>query len=166
MFCDLKKYRTEHGLSISEMADIAEMSEKHYESCEEKSNAPCKYIYKIYSKRDDFPIPEDFFYFTSYTLKCNMKYHKISQERTAELFGYSNQSTISSILSENIPMYEMKEKFGEIFDPLIIPLKMQDGDLLPITELTPKGNFMLGVTRVGSRKAKQDVMYKQKEGKR
>lgn len=155
MFYDLKEYRTSHDLTITEMANLAGMSEKHYESCELKGEIPCKYIYKVYTEGKDLPLPEDFFYFTSYTLKCNMKYHRMSQNRIAELFGYSNQSTISNILNDNIPMYELKEKFGEVFDPLIIPLRLKDGELLPITELIPRGNFMLGVTRVGNRKGKQ-----------
>ena len=163
MNLNLMKYRLDSGMTTAEMAEVAGISEKYYETCERKGDIPCKYAYNIYNKRRDFPIPEDFFYFTSYTLKCNMKYHGLSQERIAEMFGYSNQSSISNILSSNIPMYEMKDKFAELFDPLIIPLKMEDGELLPITELIPKGNFMLGITRVGSRKAYRNIVNK--EGK-
>lgn len=145
MRIELKKARTKLGISIEEIAKAADISESFYKQYEDKNEIPCKYVYNIWKKYPDFPIPEDFFYYTSFTLQTNMTFHHVSQDKLAKIFGYSSQGVMSRILSDNIPMYEMKDMFLEAFDPLIVPLKKnEEGYLRYMTDLVAKGNFMHG----------------------
>ena len=140
---DLKSARASIGISSKEAADAAEMAPSFYRSYESKGIIPCKYLYQIWKKYPDYPLPEDFFYYTSFSLRCNMHYHNKSQIELAKLLGYSSQGIISNFMSENIPMYELKDIFIKAFDPLIVPcIGLGDGKVKYITDLAPKGNFM------------------------
>lgn len=146
---DLKKVRQAYGFSMREMGNFLGFMPIYYSKYEEEGEIPSKYIYKLWLKIDDFPIPDDFFCYTSFTLIVNMKYHKLTQKEVAAMFNISSQSTISTLLTENIPMYELKEYFNK-FDPLIIPVMAdktnKDGNITDncqlIHRLSVKGNFV------------------------
>ncbi len=161
---NLKEAREHYGLTKAQMAGLVGLKELFYSKYEKKGEFPSKYIYILWTKLDGFPVPDDFFYYTSFTMQVNMKYHRLSQKQVAELFDIANQSTISGYLSQNIPMYEAKEYF-EKFDPLIIPMTMPaNGGLQEIKDLVPKGNFILVDKRRAIRHEKDDLKEPAKTG--
>ena len=133
-------------MTNASFAEIIGITELFYKEYEKKDELPSKYVYLLWKQLESFPIPEDFFFYTSFTLKANMVYHHLTQKQIAELFDIANQSTISGYLQENIPMYEKKEYFWK-FDPFILPsilLPLEDGfETKEITDLAAKGNFIL-----------------------
>ncbi len=139
---ELRKARKALGVSAADIAKASGIVESFYRKYEKDGCIPSKYIYKIWKEYPDYPIPEDFFWYTSYTLQCNLTYHGLTQTDAAKILGLSGQPVISKYLSENIPMYEYKDKFNKYFDPLIVPFKQNiDGSLKYITELVPAGNL-------------------------
>lgn len=149
MIFDLKKVREEiYHAQKREFAKIVGIGEVYYSEYEKKGEIPSKYIYLLWQNLKDFPIPSDFFIFTSATLQANMSYHHINQEKIREMFGFSSQTTVSKYLKENYPMYEMKEIFLS-FDPLIVPFQAlyeKDGKdtvvhFAALTDLNPSGNL-------------------------
>lgn len=155
---DLKAVRKLYGYSVQEMANFTEIMASYYSKYEEEGEIPSKYIYRLWLKIPDFPVPEDFFHYTSFTLVVNMKYYGLTQTQIAKMFEISNQSTISSLFSQNIPMYELKDKFHK-FDPLIIPTiakeKKKDYVYCPIEKLVVKGNFIATQKKKEARNKKQ-----------
>lgn len=143
MKIDLKRTRAILDITVAEAAQAAGISDSFYKQYESKGEIPCKYVYNLWKKYNNYPLPDDFFCYTSYTLRANMTFSRLSQTKIAEIFGYSSQGVMSRILSVNIPMYEMKSIFIKTFDPLVIPMiKKTDGRLAYMTDLVPKGNFM------------------------
>ena len=162
MEIDIRKIRNSYGISKREFASLIGIKEVSYSSYEKRKELPSKYVYVLWKKLEDFPIPEDFFFYTSFVLETNMNYHNMTQIQIARMFGIANQSTISSYLKENIPMYEEKENFLK-FDPFIIPVelnKTSDGyEKRLITDLIARGNFILVKKRkelLSSRKGEQN----------
>lgn len=147
MNIDLEKIRKSYGMDRASFAELIDMKELFYSQYEQRKELPSKYVYVLWTKLKDFPIPDDFFFYTSFVLEVNMKYHHMTQMEVAKMFDIANQSTISGYLTENIPMYEKKEYFLK-FEPFIMPsiLLKEDGNkktLKEITDLTAKGNFIL-----------------------
>ncbi|MCR4902067.1 MAG: DNA-binding protein [Butyrivibrio sp.] len=146
MEISLKKIRESYSLSKSEFADIIGITELFYSQYEQKDELPSKYVYLLWQNLKEFPIPNDFFFYTSFALEVNMKYHHMTQKQVAELFEIANQSTISGYLQDNIPMYEKKEYFWK-FNPFILPSILLPGKekytTKEITDLQAKGNFIL-----------------------
>ncbi|ADL36443.1 HTH domain-containing protein (plasmid) [Butyrivibrio proteoclasticus B316] len=142
----LREVRKSYGLTKAAFAEIIGITELFYSQYEQKNELPSKYVYLLWKSLEDFPIPEDFFFYTSFTLEINMKYHHMTQKQVAELFDIANQSTISGYLRNNIPMYEKKEYFWK-FEPFILPsilVSEKDGYATKeITDLQAKGNFIL-----------------------
>lgn len=148
---DLKTVREEYGYTEEEMAHFVDIMPIYYKKYEKEGEIPSKYIYRLWLKLPDFPLPDDFFKYTSFVLKVNMVYHNMTQKQIAEMFDIRNQSTISSLYAKNIPMYELKEKFHK-FKPFIIPVINIDSDmtednvqLFPckcIDSLCIRGNFL------------------------
>lgn len=141
---DLKAVRTKYNKTKEEFCELIGISEQSYNKYEKQGEIPSKYLLLLWKNLEDFPLPDDFFLYTSFTMLTNMKYHNMTQKDIAEWFDISNQSTISGYMTENIPMYEKKNCF-EKFDPLIIPMirDSKDNSLKNITELKPRGNFIL-----------------------
>lgn len=149
MIFDLKKARKELGISAEDIAKAAGIVESFYRKYEKEGAIPSKYIYKIWQQYPKYPLPDDFFWYTSYSLQCNLTYHDLTQKDAARILGLSGQPVISKYLSANIPMYEYKEEFRKNFDPLIIPVKKgSDGSIKYITELTPAGGFKRDRNRI------------------
>lgn len=143
MLINLKEAREAINISEKEAARAAGLNPSFYKKFEEKNEIPSKYVYNIWKEYNDYPIPGDFFYYTSYTLQANMAYYHITQMDLAKMFGYASQGVISRILADNVPMYEKKDVFLKNFRPLIVPLyKKEDGRFAYITTLTARGNFM------------------------
>lgn len=147
MNIDLEKIRKSYGMDRSSFAELIDMKELFYSQYEQRKELPSKYVYVLWTKLKDFPIPDDFFFYTSFVLEVNMKYHHMTQMEVAKMFDIANQSTISGYLTENIPMYEKKDYFLK-FEPFIMPSILQhESDnkktLKEITDLTAKGNFIL-----------------------
>ena len=143
----LKEIRKKYGLTKAAFADIIGITELFYSQYEQKDELPSKYVYLLWNSLDDFPIPDDFFFYTSFTLEINMKYHHMTQKQVADFFDIANQSTISGYLRDNIPMYEKKEYFWK-FEPFILPSILVDDKnegyvTKEITDLQAKGNFIL-----------------------
>lgn len=143
----LKKIREEYGKTKKEFAELIGMKELYYSVYEDKGELPSKYVYVLWTQLSNFPIPDDFFYYTSFVLKTNMHYHNMTQLEIAKMFDIANQSTMSGYLQENIPMYEKKEYFQK-FDPFILPMILnQDSKgkykTKEIKDLIAKGNFIL-----------------------
>ncbi len=146
MQISLNKIRKNYGMTKAAFAKIIGITELFYSRYEQKSELPSKYVYLLWKELDNFPLPADFFFYTSFTLKVNMHYHHMNQKQVAKLFEVANQSTISGYLQDNIPMYEKKEYFWK-FDPFIIPtvLTSENDEFIKqeITDLQAKGNFIL-----------------------
>lgn len=158
MHYDLKSVRQSYGLREDDFAALIGKTVPRYMSYEIEQEIPCKYIYVLWKKLPNFPIPDDFFHYTSFTLNVNMRYHKLKQEDVAEMFGM-RQATISSyLLGTPIPMYELKEKFIKNFSPMIIPCieckSIEDNQfhLEEITELDCRGDFLANHKKSLSRK--------------
>lgn len=140
---NLKKSREALGLTCDDISKAAGICLSFYKQYESQNRIPCKYVYNIWKAYPEYPLPEDFFYYTSFTLQTNMIYHNMTQTEIAKKFGFSSQGIISKFLADNIPMYELKGLFLETFDPVIIPLKrFENGELGCIKDLVPRGNFM------------------------
>lgn len=146
MKLDIRAIRKDYGVSKKVFAEIIGIKEMSYAEYESRQELPSKYVYLLWKCLDNFPIPVDFFYYTSFVLETNMRYHHLTQTQVAKMFDIANQSTISGYLKGNIPMYEKKEYFLK-FDPFILPVILQtDEDAFKkeeITELIAKGNFIL-----------------------
>lgn len=146
----LKEIRESYGMSCAEFAELIDLTELFYIQYEERKELPSKYVYVLWKQLKNFPIPDDFFFFTSFALEVNMKYHHMTQMQVAKMFDIANQSTISGYLKENIPMYEKKDYFLK-FKPFILPSilvpKKNDIDgeykIKEIRDLQAKGNFIL-----------------------
>lgn len=150
---DLKSMRLKLGLNYRQMEELIGFNSSLYSNYEKKREIPSKYIYLLWKNTNgQFEIPEDFFFYTSYTLLVNMKLHNLKQVDIVKMFHFRRQSTVSAILQENIPMYEKKEYFQQ-FSPLYIPMTCHpdSGQLLPIKDIVPKGNFMVDKSRKGKR---------------
>lgn len=132
--------------TIEKFAKFAGIGKAYYAKYEKEGEIPSKYIFNLWTRLPDFPIPNDFFYYTSVTLLVNMKYHRLSQKEIAELFGLETQASVSKYTNGQYPMYEKKECFKNVFDPLIIPFILNEDEEMdkfyPITDLSPRG--MLG----------------------
>ena len=122
----LKEARQSIGISAKDIAKAAGIVEPFYRKYEKKECIPCKYVYKIWLKYPKYPLPKDFFWYTSFTLKCNLDYHKITQAQAARMLGISSQSTISRYLASDIPMYDYKDKFNKAFVPLVVPMEVKE----------------------------------------
>ncbi|MBO5292394.1 MAG: DNA-binding protein [Lachnospiraceae bacterium] len=143
---DLYEVRVNHyDYTMKEFAKCAGIRENYYSNYEKRGEIPSKYIYNLWSRLPNFPIPSDFFYYTSTTLLVNMKYHHYSQEDIKELFNFKTQAVISKYINGKYPMYERKEYFRKAFQPLIIPfiLKEENGhdEFYQVTDLIAKGNM-------------------------
>lgn len=138
---NLKKVRESYKYSQAQMAEFIGVSKGCYRKFEQRGELPSKYVYVYWTKLKDFPLPNDFFWYTSYTLLINMKIHKMKQADVARMFGIPRQSTISNYLGTNRPMYEKKEYFDE-FDPLYVPVYKNGDTTAYITCLDPRGNFI------------------------
>lgn len=166
MHYDLESVRQSYGLCEDDFAALIGKSVSRYISYEIKQEIPCKYVYVLWKKLPNFPIPDDFFHYTSFVLNVNMRYHKLKQEDVAEMFGM-RQATISSyFLGTPIPMYELKELFLKNFNPFIIPcIKCKGEDnqyhLEEITELDCRGDFLANKKKVSSRR--KNTRKKQKK---
>ena len=143
---DLKTVRESYGMSMSEFAKYAGITEYYYRRYESTGVIPCKYIYALWkslsTSEKEFPIPEDFFHYTSTTLIINMAYNRMSQWDVAKLFG-TKQSTISSYCCKPpMPMYELKDKFIKAFPNMIIPYTCNGKVPEILQELRIRGNFV------------------------
>lgn len=117
---NLKKVRLQYGLSSHKFARLCGLSDVYYELYESKGEIPCKYIYRLTKKLDDFPVPEDFLYYTSVSLSVNMQYHHMMQKKVAEAFGVKQQTISKYVNGAPFLMYEWKGKFLNTFKPFII----------------------------------------------
>ena len=146
MKLDIRAIRKSYGMSKNAFASIMGIKELSYSEYETREELPSKYVYLLWKNLENFPIPDDFFYYTSFVLETNMSYHHMTQTEVAKMFDIANQSTISGYLKSNIPMYEKKEYFLK-FDPFIVPVILQKDEnefkKTEITELIAKGNFIL-----------------------
>lgn len=163
---NLREVRESYGMTIPEFAKIAGISEYCYRQYENDEEVPCKYIFALWKELNTeerkFPLPEDFFYYTSATLLINMKFYRIKETEAAKQFGV-RQSTLSSFVAkEPMPMYELKEKFHETFSKLIIPYEYDRDAEEPepkiYTDLTKRGNF------VSSRRKKEYREFREMNG--
>lgn len=162
----LRNIREEYGKTKKEFAELIGMKELFYAAYEERQELPSKYVYQLWKKLPKFPIPDDFFFYTSFVLEVNMKYHNMTQMELAIMFDIANQSTISGYLQDNIPMYEKKEYFQK-FEPFVLPTILTKGNngkynMKEITDLVPKGNFIL-VEKRRQQKIRRLENEKQKE---
>ncbi len=146
MNIELRKIRESYGMTKASFAEIIGITDLFYSQYEQKCELPSKYVYLLWRSLKDFPLPKDFFFYTSFALEVNMKYHHMTQKQVAEMFDIANQSTISGYLRDNIPMYEKKDYFWK-FDPFILPSILVSGNgkytTKEITDLEAKGNFIL-----------------------
>lgn len=159
---NLSEVREKYGFTMKAMGEMLGLEQVCYKKYEDIGEIPSKYIYTAWSKDNSFPVPEDFFFYTSFTMEVNMKYHKMTQRQVADAFGIANQTTVSNLMLDNIPMYEKKDTFHEVFSPLIVPrifMQKQTEDAMTqgsnfypvedtfilddLSDLVPKGNFML-----------------------
>ena len=158
MKLDIRAIRKSYGMNKNAFASIIGIKELSYSEYETRNELPSKYVYLLWKSLENFPIPDDFFYYTSFVLEINMCYHHLTQTQVAKMFDIANQSTISGYLKENIPMYEKKDYFLK-FDPFIIPEILQTDSKEfkkeMITELIAKGNFIL-VEKRRQQKIKKD----------
>ena len=164
---DLFSVRKAYGYTVAQFAKFTELSVSNYVIYERENEIPSKYIYKLWKKIPEFPIPKDFFYYTSATLIINMAYYSISQVEIAEIFGFSTQATVSGYLRENVPMYEKKEEFLKVFQPIIIPFIMQqEGEkdkFYQITNLKPVGNMTEKYSKMAKRRGKIKAVRQRRE---
>lgn len=133
---NLEKSLKETGKTPEEIAGAAGIRVRTLEEYGRRKDIPSKYAYLIWKKIPSFPIPEDFFYYTSFNLQVNMRYHRMTQGEIASLFFLGNQTHVSRLFLRNIPMYEFKPVFRKCFDPMVIAA-CEDGK--PITDLTAGG---------------------------
>lgn len=159
MHYDLKRVRESYGLSIPEFAALIGRSPSRYEVFERDGEIPCKHIYMLWKQLPDFPVPDDFFHYTSFTLNINMRYHRLKQVDIAEMFGMRQATVSAYFLGNPIPMYELKDKFLENFNPLIIPCMTYqesvngEAKLTEIKELDCRGNFVASKRKRKTKKA-------------
>lgn len=124
MNIDLRQIRLKHKLSCMQMAKIAEVSESHYRNYELSGAMPSQHVYLLWTRLSAFPLPVDFFCYTSKTLAMNMKYHHISSKEIVDAFSLGTSSKLNKLLVEDVPMYEQKELFS-MFNPLIVCLNIK-----------------------------------------
>lgn len=164
---DLKYTRELLGLSLEDVSKYIGLGTVYCEKYENLGDLPSKYVYLLWKRVPGVPIPEDFFYFTSYTLEINMKYHKLKQIDIRDKFHLQNQSIVSKYMAENIPMYEMKDYFLENFHPFIIPLEMKyekkQINYYPITEMEPKYNVTESYHKMAKRRGEKIKAAKAKK---
>lgn len=153
MELDLKKIRKSYGMSAKEFAALINMTQQFYLQYESRKELPSKYAYIFWKKLDNFPLPQDFFYYTSFTLQVNMRYHHMTQKDAAAMFDIASQTTLSIYMQDNIPMYEKKQYF-EKFDPFILPLKLEKNNMEEITDLTAKGNLIISAKKKQNKEKK------------
>ena len=156
---DLRHTREILELSLEDVSKYIGIGTTYCERYELLGELPSKYVYLLWKRVPGVPIPEDFFYYTSYTLKVNMDYHGLKQVDIRDRFHLQNQSIVSKYLAENIPLYEMKEYFVENFSPFIVPFEMRyrDGgmDYYPITELVPRYNVTENFRKMAIRRGQK-----------
>lgn len=157
MHYNLKPVRESYGMSVEEFAALIGRSPVRYEAYEAENEIPCKFIYMLWKKLPNFPIPDDFFHYTSFALNINMRYHKLKQEDIAKMFGMRQATVSTYFLSKPIPMYELKGKFDKCFNPMIIPCIVCKTDekgsgIKEITELECRGDFVANRKKVRSLK--------------
>lgn len=144
---DLKKVREKYQISLEEFASLCGITPYYYECYEKDGEVPCQYIYRLWKQLPNFPIPDDFFCYTSFSLCVNMKYHRLKQAELAEKFGVQQQTISHYLTREPILMYEMKDKFLAAFNPMIMPMQIDFGEdgtpsYMIMNNLTENGNFL------------------------
>lgn len=146
MHYNLKSVRESYGKTKEEFAALLGKSVPCYEIFEIEQEIPCKYIYMLWKLLPDFPIPDDFFHYTSFTLEINMKYRKLKQEDIAKMFNIRQATVSSYFIGDPIPMYELKDIFLANFNPLVVPcVPCKEGNevkIREIQELNCRGNFV------------------------
>lgn len=159
---NLKEVREMYSMTITQFAKIMGISENRYRVFESENIVPCKYVYALWEELDSrkkrFPIPDDFFYYTSATLLVNLSFYHKSEIEIGNLFGI-RQSTISSYVSKPpMPMYELKDKFNEVFPELIIPFTYNQGSKEPVifTKLEKRGNFVSNMRKAEYKKYREE----------
>ena len=156
---DLKKTMELLDLTFDDVSKYLGIEAPYCRKYAKLGELPSKHVYVLWKRLPGTPIPEDFFYYTSYTLQINMKYHDLKQIDIRDMFHFKNQSTVSKYMSENIPMYEMKELFIENFDPLIVPLEIKYNEnninFYPITDLVSKCNVMESFRKMAIERGKK-----------
>ena len=63
---NLKEVRKKYGFSMQEMGKFIGIMPTYYSKYEEEGEIPSKYIYRLWLKISDFPVPDDFFCYTSF----------------------------------------------------------------------------------------------------
>lgn len=121
---DLYTVRRFYNLNQSAFARAAGLAVANYAKYERKNEIPSKYLYQLWLNLPDFPLPNDFFYYTSITLDINMRFYAITQKEICKIFGYSSQAVVSKYLKLRVPMYEKKECFRDAFPELVLPVAL------------------------------------------
>lgn len=159
---DLKGVRESYGLSVEEFAAYCGIMPCYYINYENGGEVPCKYIYLLWKNLPDFPLPDDFFYYTSLTLRFNMVYHNMTQIEIAKRFDTMQQTISHYITRGPILMYEMKDKFLSCFNPIIVPYTVENknGELTDgrlYTDYKATGNFMASERKKQYKYARRDA---------
>lgn len=150
---NLKKVRMSYGMSTNQFSKVCGLSSTSYELYEIKKEIPCKYIYRLSQRLPNFPVPNDFLYYTSFSLDINMKYHHMTQKEAAEIFGVKQQTISRYVQGKPFLMYEWKDKFLAAFKPFIVAtecLSTTGGSktiLAPI-QIDDRGNLMSTERRI------------------
>ena len=145
---DLEKVRKTYAMTTEKFAEICGIAPYYYDIYEKKGEIPCKYIYNLKKEIQDLPVPEDFFFYSSFSLIANMKYHHMKQVEVAEKFQVMQQTISHYVTGAPFLMYEWKDKFLNTFSPFIIVtecvVRNDNGDIFmqSIDNYISKGNLM------------------------
>lgn len=110
--------RKELGLSVQQVADALHISKQHFFNICNRGEVDVGLVEPL-CKLLKFTLPEDFYWYTGYTLEINRRFQKLKQEQVAELFGFTTPRLRKIAMSDNL--YDYKEKFHEVFKPMIFP---------------------------------------------
>ena len=63
MNIELEIIRKSYGMNKADFAKLIDMKEFFYSQYEQRKELPSKYVYVLWTKLKNFPIPDDFFFF-------------------------------------------------------------------------------------------------------
>lgn len=118
---DLIEYRKMNGLLQKDIMALTKLSKQSIIKFERAKKIPL-FVYEKLSKKypKTITLPTDFYHYTSISLRTNAVVYGYTMDSIAEKLGFSITET-RYLYYADVFLYNLKDKFSELFPTLIIP---------------------------------------------
>lgn len=128
----IEEKRQELKLTKSDVAGILGISRVTYYSALKKGYIDDNAVFNGIETLG-IQLPEDYYNYTSESLRANMNFHRVTLNDFKKLWGEEyNYNVMWALANGNKKLYNLKELFDRTFDPMIIPCEYKDGKYIPV----------------------------------